>query len=56
MSGFCVLIFFSMGFSDARLDGLTVMLLLVGVLIFLHMKFSEVSVKFSRLCPSFVSL
>jgi len=52
---FRVLIFFSIGFSAALLDGSTVMLLFVGELIFLHMKFSELSVKFSRLCPSVVS-
>ena len=44
-----------MWFIFAWLDGSTVMLL-VGVLIFLHMKFSELSVKFSRFCPSVVRL
>ena len=43
--------FFIMWFIVAWLDGSTV-ILLVGVLIFLHMKFSELSVKFSRFCPS----
>ena len=47
--------FFIMWFIVAWLDGSTVMLL-VGVLIFLHMKFSELSVKFSRFCPSVVRL
>lgn len=45
-----------MGFSVVWLAGSTVRLLLVVVLSFLHMMFSEFSVKFSRFCPSFVSL
>ena len=56
MIGCRVLIFFSTGFIDSRLDGSTEMSVVAGALIFLHMKFSESSVKFSRLHPSFVSL
>jgi hypothetical protein len=51
-----VLIFFSTGFIDARLVGSTAISVVAGALIFLHMKFSESSVKFSRLHPSFVRL
>ena len=56
MIGCCVLILFSIGFNDARLDGSTVTSVFAGVLIFLHIKLSESSVKLSRLWPSFVSL
>jgi len=55
MIGGCVLIFLSIGFM-VRVDGSTVMSAVAGALIFLHMKFSEFSVKFSMFCPSFVSL
>jgi len=56
MSGCCVRIFFSIGFSDAWLVGSTVTPVFVAEPIFRHMKFSEFSVKFSRLFPSVVSL
>ena len=52
----CGRILFSIGFNDVRLDGSTVTSEVVGVLIFLHMKLSESSVKFSRFWPSFVRL
>ena len=55
MMGGCVLIFFSIGFSVARLVGSTAMSVFAGILIFLHMRFSEFSVKFSMFCPSVVS-
>ena len=56
MIGRCVLIFFSIGFIDTRLAGSTATPVFAVELIFLHMKFSEFSVKLSRLCPSLVSL
>jgi len=56
MIGCRVLIFFSIGFNDAWLEGSTVTPLLADELSFLHMKFSESSVKFSRLFPSVVRL
>ena len=56
MIWFGVLIFLIIGLSAAWSAVSTVMLLFVGMLIFLHIKFNEFSVKFSRLCPSFVSL
>ena len=56
MIGGCVLIFFSNGFSAARLDVSTAMSVFAGVPIFLHMRFSEFSVKFSMFWPSVVSL
>jgi len=56
MIGCRVLIFFSIGFNDPRLDGSTDTPVFAVALIFLHMKFSEFSVKFSRLCPSLVRL
>ena len=56
MSWCRVRIFFIIGFSDAGLDGSTVTPVFVVEPIFLHMKFSEFSVKLSRLFPSVVSL
>ena len=48
MSCWCGRILFSIGLNDVRLDGSTVTSEVVGALIFLHMKLSESSVKFSR--------
>ena len=56
MIWFGALTFFIIGLSAAWLAVSTVMLLFVGVLSFLHIKFNEFSVKFSRLCPLVVSL
>lgn len=52
----CVLIFRIIGLSVARSDCSSVMPASGEMLIFLQIKLSESSVKFSMLCPSVVSL